>query len=81
MADGFVPPDQATIIELHEAGEVPARCVNDQVTLDGVAGRARDLRTVTSPIFGSRSFPPGQHAGLTTGRGDSCTGASHSQLI
>ena len=28
------------------------------VILDGAAGRARDQRTVTSPIFGSRSFPP-----------------------
>jgi hypothetical protein len=27
------------------------------VTLDGSAGRARDQRTATSPIFGSRSFP------------------------
>jgi len=29
------------------------------VTLDGSAGRSRDQRTWTSPIFGSRSFPPG----------------------
>ena len=28
------------------------------VTLDGSAGRSRDQRTATSPIFGSRSFPP-----------------------
>ena len=29
------------------------------VTLDGSEGRSRDQRTAISPIFGSRSFPPG----------------------
>jgi hypothetical protein len=28
------------------------------VTLEGSDGRSRDQRTVTSPIFGRRSFPP-----------------------
>jgi len=30
------------------------------VTLDGAEGRSRDQRTSTSPIFGSRSRPPGR---------------------
>ena len=42
-----------------EAREVPASSVHDHRHARRADGRSRDQRTVTSPIFGSRSFPPG----------------------
>ena len=41
-----------------EAGVVPPGRVQITVTDDGSDGRPRDQVTATSPIFGSRSFPP-----------------------